>query len=854
MAGEQSRRLRHNLFFLLLFCFAAAILGDSTAEALLLARFGPSFIPRMFLVNAAALFVLSAGMLSAVDRIDRRKFFFCALMVHGGILLLLRAAVQAHWDFLFLPLFSYAYSSKILFFLLFWTVANDLIDSHSAGREFPVIAAGGTVGAIGVSFSIPGLMKLFPVENLLVVWAALIFVTGILLIPLRRQYQSSVKIQSGHQESPVNRSGVSLLLLLRDEPLLRSMSLLYFMVFFLLLNQHLVFYREVKTVFSEASAIAAFLGNFNGISMLSTCVLQVGLAGLLLRKLGSTRSMLLLPSALLAVFTATALVGTGFAGTGRLLFWTVITGMGIRVAFFNSFFSPNFQLFFSSLPKHLRGRGKLLIEGVVKPVAMVVAGFWLLWGVKRCSFHMHMVLLVAVAIAAFLQAIFLKKAYTKTLTRYLTGFTDVKRGVLLDRMEFSGDEDILSFLARQLDHEDFEVQKFLVEIIATVGTDEAASVLLDHMEKADPRLKATIIIALGGFSETLVTGRLRDHLADTDTRVVANAVSALAQCNATGLKESLSPLVGHVNRRIRINAILALWKIADSDEREHYFRLLEVMLNGVSPDDSASSLYAFGEIDDQRAMEELERFCRKKMVEGFASDSVKLQTISALGKKKSPRILELLLQIARFCPGQQRKKIIGAIVELLPSIDEKVWYYGIEKGNAVYRNCLLQALRNAGITLSAEAFGLLSRVASRELEAIEWEKQSLQVMADSSSGRMALLSCAIREELVAVRIDTLVHLIVLLDRSGVISSVIQRIYHHDPHVRARALEVLENNGDVKINRLVIAVIEWMDRVAPLAGDVEVSPRKKEVMVAGSYCVSHNEWVAACAEYACAKTA
>ncbi len=852
MATESSLKTRNCLFVLLFVCFAAAILGDATAEALLLARFGASFIPKMFLVNAAVLFLFSAGMLSIVDRIDRWRFFFMALLVHGGVLLLLRGAVTAQWDFLFLPLFSYAYSSKILFFLMFWTIANDLIDSRSAGKLFPVIAAGGTMGAIGISFSIPWLMRLFPVENLLLLWAVLIIVTAVLLVPLRKQYRMSTRRQGSSTARHGEPGGGALIQLLRDEPLLRSMSQLYFMVFFLLLNQHLIFYREVKAVYESAGAIAAFLGTFNGISMLSTFLLQVGLSGFLLRKLGSTRSMLLLPSAMLAVFLALALVSNMSSGSGRMLFWTVIAGMGIRVAFFDSFFSPNFQLFFSSLPQNIRGRGKLLIEGVVKPVAMVVAGSWLLWGVNHLSIHVHMGIMVAVAIAAVVQTVMLKKAYTKTLSRYLTGITAAKRGELLERLEFSGDEDILSFLVKQLDHEDFEVQKYLIEIIASVKTDEAVSTLLEYMIHADPRLRSGIITALGGFPEDLVAAQLKEYLTDTDHRVVANAVEALARCGAAGLEEYIAPLVNHESGRVRINVILVLWSGADAVEKERFIGMLSNMVHGATPEECASAVYALGEIEDERAMEQLESYCRKEMKHCFSTESVQSQVLTSLGKKKNARSLELLLQLSRYCRGQLRKKIIQVIAGILPSINENVWHYGIERGNTVARNCLLQALRKTKIPLSERTLRMFSKVASWELKAIEWEKQSLQLLTASRSDRMALLSFAIREELLAARVDTLVHLIVLLDRSGVIAPVISRVYHSDPHVRARALEVLENNGEVKINRSVIGTIEWLDETFHVTNDRGKPPSKEDVMVAGSYCVSHNEWVATCAEYACSE--
>ncbi|MBN1308772.1 MAG: HEAT repeat domain-containing protein [Chitinispirillaceae bacterium] len=850
MKSPQGLRLRHRLFFLLMLCFAAAILGDSTAEALLLGRFGPALIPRMFCVNAAALFILSGAMLTVIDRLDRRIFFFYMLLAHGVILLLLRLAIAAGAYFLFPPLFSYAYSSKILFFLLFWTIANDLIDSRSAGKEFPAIAAGGTIGAIGVSFSIPGLMRFIAVENLLVVWALLAVATGALLLPLERRYRELGPAQkkSSGDPRPLMKK-ILPLSLLRDEPLLRMMAAFYLLVFFLLLNQHMIFYREVKKACASAGEIASFLGGFNGFSMLSTCLLQVGISGALMRRLGSTRSMMLLPAALLCVFLTMTLTG-GLPGEGlRLFFWAVIIGMGIRTAFFDAFFSPNFQLFFSGLPREVRGRGKLLIEGVVKPVAMIGAGCWMLWCVPRLEFRTHLGLMVVAAAAGLVTAVRLKNAYAKTLLRYLTGSTESKKSALLEQLDFAGGENILKFLADKLNHEDFEVQKLLIEIIASAGTGEAAALLTDRLDRSGEKLTATIVAALGNFPEPQVAERLTACLDHPDHRVVANAVEALARCTTDGLDKRLKPLLAHPGGRVRANAIRALWGACGSGAHDRYCEMLRSMIHGGTPEECAAALHAAGGIADENVSKLLFDFCRTNTTVLFRSEIVHRQAVTALGKKRSPRAMEMLLQLAPASSPRQRASIVTVLGTLLPSIDETCWRESVVKGDALSKNCLLQGLRRAKAAVSTESAAALTRTAMREIEAIEGEKRPLQVLLSGGWGRTALLACAVREELIDIRLDTLLHCIALLDPSGVVGSVIQRINHTDAHVRARALEVLENTGDEKINRAVIACIEWLDTLPPMPEENNTPARNKATNVAETYRDSRNEWVAACAEYA-----
>ena len=843
-------KFRCHLFFLLMVCFAAAILGDSTAESLLLARFGTSFVPKMFLVNAAALFILSAGMLSIVDKLDRRKFFSRALFGHGCVLLAMRFAVSVHWDVLFLPLFSYAYSSKILFFLLFWTVANDLIDSRSAGKEFPAIAAGGTIGAIAVSFSITALMKFLAVENLLLLWAALVFLSSFLLLPLRGDYGAVLREKKTGTRVPASSAPpLAMTVILREEPLLRTMSMLYALIFFLLLNQHFVFYRTIKTVFDSAEKIASFLGSFNGVSMLLTVIMQVSIAGVLMRTLGSTRSMLLLPTALLAIFSVQLVMCSYAPPESASVFMVIVAGMGIRIAFFDSFFSPNFQLFFSSLPKDIRGRGKLLIEGVVKPFSMVIAGSFLLWAAPKLSIRIHLMLMAAVAAVALVQTIRLKQAYTRTLTRYLTGIDEHRNDALLARFNFGGGEDFLSFFAKRLDSEEFEVQKFLVDIIAEAGNDDAASLLLDYVNHADLKLRATVVAALGKFPAALVEDTLISFLDDKDHRVVANAVEALDACASALCTDHLPRLLLHVNRRVRCNVILALWPQADLVSRQNYREQLQEMLYGNGAEECASALFVLGMIDDEACTMMLYNFCRIKAEGGLQSGIVFRRAVAALGRKKTEDALDLLLLMVQYSTVLQRNTVNHAVAGLLPHCMEQEWVRRLERGNAVYKNCLLKALRKADIALTTAAVQVLGRIAAREAEAIEWEKQSIQLLTGSGSDKMSLLSCAVREEVVSIRLENIMTIAALNDTTGIIGSVVPRLHHSDRHVRARAFEILENSGDVKLNRTIINCIEWLDALPKIEhrGFPAVGP--KELAAAGSYCTSHNRWVAICAEYA-----
>ena len=59
---------------------------------------------------------------------------------------------------------------EALLALVFWNLANDLFNTRQSKRLFPLITAGGVLGAIAGSFGTPWLSKAFSLNNLMLVY------------------------------------------------------------------------------------------------------------------------------------------------------------------------------------------------------------------------------------------------------------------------------------------------------------------------------------------------------------------------------------------------------------------------------------------------------------------------------------------------------------------------------------------------------------------------------------------------------------------------------------------------------------------------------------------------------------
>ncbi|MDD5675810.1 MAG: hypothetical protein PHC61_16690 [Chitinivibrionales bacterium] len=843
------------LFGLLFLCFAAAILGDSTAEALFLSHFPSRYIGGMFMVNAAFLFCSSAFLMSLIDRVDRGVFFTVFLIIHAAVLVLIRIAISANITLLYLPLFSYAYVTKIFLFLMFWTLANDLIDSRRAGYEFPTIAAGGTLGAIIISFCLPLMLRHTAAENMLMVWAGIVLVLTLLFQPLRVSFKNSFKSAADlrSRERASAKKFIADCSLIVKEPLLKNMAVLYFLLFFILLSQQYSFYGGLKSRFTHAKDMAAFLGYFNGVSMVATFILQMTLAGRVTKKIGSTRAMFFLPAVLCMVFgglTYITLTRAGGSGAGALLFWGVVAGMSMRIAFFDSFFSPNFQVFFSGLPQEIRGRGKLGLEGIVKPFAMAGAGLWVLLAMARIPLSITFALLFILAAAMVIQTMRIKKKYSESLTRYLTGFSARKNSLFHSMVALSAEENFLSVIVEILEREEYEIKKYIIEILAKNGGGESLAILLEYFPKAQSRTRATILSALTGATRSDFREIALRSLNDPDAGVAANAITAIAALKESGLAGRIRPFLEHADSRVRAKAAIALWPQGDQELRREMMGRLLVLLHSDVPNDVSVALDAMGDIGTQTMLDQLEDFFNDHPQILSGPREISRQFFAALAKIPFEGALTLLLAAAPYANRVQRSDIARAVGRMIDKgLSKKSLFLRLRHENYLARACIVQALYHQEKPTTPDEDAVLHEIAREEAGECFGDYRALEALQPYGRGaHVCLLVDAVREESISARVDALLYTAAILDKTGQIRTVLFRARHPNSHIRGRALEVLDNVGDHRLNRLVMDLIDehetaWYCRQAESV--FKMSRRSPEEALA-AFNQSANPWISLCA--------
>jgi HEAT repeat protein len=418
-----------------------------------------------------------------------------------------------------------------------------------------------------------------------------------------------------------------------------------------------------------------------------------------------------------------------------------------------------------------------------------------------------------------------------------------------------GDQEFMTQVREVLNKGEPELQKYLIEQLAASPVPQFIALLKEHGRHADARVRASIVTALGNVSPEDHREFIVQCLDDQDSRVVANAIMETGSIITAEVTARLQQLLQHESARVRANAAIMLWRQGMVKDLQAVFEFLKKMLYGPVEGDKASALYALGEITDAESLRLVCEFAAKSAPSSkISNEPVFRQLVRALGKKESGATLDVILHLAHDAYRWQNREIIAALALMLEqqrTLDPFV--KRIEQKNPVGRNVLIKAIGESSAGLSREQGSVVRRVVCEEVNEVELDRRALDLlrMVRHIQG-IELLRCAIREESVERRLETVVNAIAMFDPEGSIRKVMARLFHTDSHIRARAIEVLDSAGDVQLNRLVIRIIDSQEKAGEPAmkGNLSAELRGELLRILARYRDNTaNAWVKRCAENA-----
>ena len=164
--------------FLLFLIHVANILFNNVAETAFLKRYGVQYLPIVTMINAVATFFIMGVITGFMARMPDSRLLSYMLVWSGLLVGALRFVIPLGIDLLYPVLFLLKSQLEVLLALVSWNMANDLFNTRQSKRIFPLLTAGGVVGAILGSFATAPLAKLIRFDNLLLAYCVISLISA----------------------------------------------------------------------------------------------------------------------------------------------------------------------------------------------------------------------------------------------------------------------------------------------------------------------------------------------------------------------------------------------------------------------------------------------------------------------------------------------------------------------------------------------------------------------------------------------------------------------------------------------------------------------------------------------------
>ena len=139
-----------------------------------------------------------------------------------------------------------------------------------------------------------------------------------------------------------------------------------------------VFYEQASRHFRDRASLAGFLGAFTGGTTLAMVLVSGLLTGRLIASRGVRGTLFVMPLAMMATSLAATAFG-GLFGIGTTVFVLIATAMFANQVLDKAVHTPAFVLLFQPMPRERRMPVRIMVEGWLGSVALILSGVLLLF-------------------------------------------------------------------------------------------------------------------------------------------------------------------------------------------------------------------------------------------------------------------------------------------------------------------------------------------------------------------------------------------------------------------------------------------------------------------------------------------
>jgi HEAT repeat protein len=415
------------LYLLHLLFYLGLMWGDAAREALFLSAWSADDLAFVFVAYAVVGFIMGVLYTFVADRIDNGSL----LKILMGIMVLWLVSVRFMLETnggergIVYPYFYLVYlafrdvsTMHILIYI------NEFYDTRASKRALPLLLSAGIAGGALAGFSAEFLGKRFGLENIPLVWIAVLVLCFLLILVIERRLRGDLeqierqrrKTSTAHGAKPSNglqnlREGFEFV---RQSGLLRWLAAATFVMVALmqLLTYHAS--HEFSILIPDRNEQFNFYGRLNAISLVGGLLVQLLLLSRLVNWLGVGTMNLLFPVVTLASISAINF----FPGLKSTAIFARLDYSTIKQTFRN----PLDAMLYNSIPVANKTRARGFINGVLVPLGTLAAGL-IVMAVKAQFIQGALLIATGIGLALVYVAIMfnVRREYARSMTSLLAG-------------------------------------------------------------------------------------------------------------------------------------------------------------------------------------------------------------------------------------------------------------------------------------------------------------------------------------------------------------------------------------------------------------------------------------------------
>ncbi|MCE6990063.1 MFS transporter [Dyadobacter sp. CY323] len=356
------------------FMGGATALFYTVVASSFLVSFDRLALPQVYVVGGIFIYVLGLGVTRlqkkiAFDRLAENMLLF--LIVSISLFLVFYHVTGNRWVFFILFLWNRVF--VLVNGVTFWAVVVKLFNFQQSKRLSSLINTGDVFSSVIMYLAVPGLVKILPIDSLLIIAVGFLVVCAVLLRQIHKRY-----VTAEHKNDEVSSEHVDKV---ADDVVnpsyYRAIFFLALLPVFALFYVEYIFFIESRVIFPNKESLASFLGVFFGISAILEFFIKTFFYNKLISKYGVRLGIMILPLSLVFSFAVSVIYGLGY-DTAAIFFACVALSRFFLSAIRKAISEPAYQVLYQPIQARFRLNIQGRIEGRAKAMGGLAAGVVLL--------------------------------------------------------------------------------------------------------------------------------------------------------------------------------------------------------------------------------------------------------------------------------------------------------------------------------------------------------------------------------------------------------------------------------------------------------------------------------------------